>query len=76
MDAHRLVMMANQISDFFASSPSRDEAVESVAQHLKNFWEPRMRHEIIAHVKRAGGEDLKEIARDAVLLLERREAAR
>jgi formate dehydrogenase subunit delta len=71
MDIHHLVTMTNQIADFFkTSNPGRAEAVAATAQHLRNFWEPRMRREIIAHLARDGGEGLNEIARDAVRALE------
>ena len=69
MDVHHLVKMANEIGEFFAQSPDRDEAITSIATHLRNFWEPRMRREIIAYARADGG-DLKEIVRAAVLCLE------
>ncbi|HZO82726.1 MAG TPA: formate dehydrogenase subunit delta [Candidatus Binataceae bacterium] len=71
MDIHHLVTMANQIADFFrTSNPDRTEAVKATAQHLRNFWEPRMRREIVAHLAKTGGEGLGEVARDAVRMLE------
>jgi formate dehydrogenase subunit delta len=48
MDGQKLVKMANQIAAFFAAEPDRKAAVEGVAGHLKRFWEPRMRKEILA----------------------------
>jgi formate dehydrogenase subunit delta len=70
MEIHHLVTMANQIADFFeTSNPDRAEAVLATASHLRNFWEPRMRREIVAHLS-AGGEGLKEIARDAVRIFQ------
>lgn len=77
MDIHHLVTMSNQIADFFkTSNPSRAEAVAATAQHLRSFWEPRMRREIIAYLARDGGEGLNEIARDAVRVLESEAAAK
>lgn len=71
MDIHHLVAMANQIAEFFATSNTeRAEAVAATAQHLRRFWEPRMRRDIIAHLVRKGGEGLSDIARDAVRTLE------
>jgi formate dehydrogenase subunit delta len=71
MDIHHLVTMANQIADFFrTSNPDRGEAVAATAQHLRSFWDPRMRREIVAHLASQGGEGLNEIARDAVRMLE------
>jgi formate dehydrogenase subunit delta len=77
MDIHHLVTMANQIADFFATSnPDRGEAVSATAQHLRSFWDPRMRREIIAHLTRNSGEGLNEIARDAVRTLEAEASAK
>lgn len=59
-----MVHMANQIAMFFASYP-RDEAVASVTDHLKKFWEPRMRKQIIEYVVH-GGPGLHELALEAV----------
>jgi len=71
MDIHHLVTMANQIADFFkTSNPDRAESVAAAAHHLRSFWDPRMRREIVAHLAGKGGEGLNEIARDAVRTLE------
>lgn len=43
----KLVRMANQIGDFFASQPEAIGA-EGVATHLKKFWTPKMIGEIRA----------------------------
>ena len=69
MDVHRLVKMANEIGEFFGQTPDREEAIAAITAHLRNFWEPRMRREIIEYARRGGG-DLKEIVRAAVLRLE------
>ena len=42
MKPEKLVMMANQIGAFF-SSQKGDVAVQGIADHLKKFWDPRMR---------------------------------
>jgi formate dehydrogenase subunit delta len=68
MQIERLVAMANQISDFFGAEPDKVEAATAAANHLRRFWEPRMRKQIIAHYQ-AKGEGLNEIARAAVGLL-------
>ena len=78
MDIHHLVTMANQIAEFFRSSnPDRAEAVAATAQHLRSFWDPRMRREIIARLK-DGAEvsELNEIARDAFRRLAQDSAAK
>jgi len=68
MRTERLVSMANDIGNFFKAEPDRMEAARGVAGHLKRFWDPRMRREIVAHFK-AGGEGLDEPARTGVGLL-------
>lgn len=60
-----LVTMANDISNFFASDPDEEAAVGQVANHLKKFWEPRMREAIRRHVSE-GGTGLSSIALQAV----------
>jgi len=64
----RLVTMANDIGAFFEVLPDKAEASRSTATHLRRYWDPRMRREIIAHY-RAGGEGLHGIVRSAVELL-------
>jgi len=59
-----MVHMANQIALFFASYP-REEAIAGVTDHLKRFWEPRMRKQILAYVAQGGG-GLHELALEAV----------
>ena len=43
MDTHNLVHMANQIGQFFSAYPDQNEAMEGIANHIRKFWEPRMR---------------------------------
>ncbi|MDX1484233.1 MAG: formate dehydrogenase subunit delta [Alphaproteobacteria bacterium] len=62
-----IVRMANQISDFFKAYP-HDVAVRDTAAHLRNFWDPRMRAQLLEHLD-AGGEGLSDIAREAASLL-------
>ena len=69
MEIHRLVKMANEIGAFFESSADRKDAVTSIATHLKNFWEPRMRAQIIEYARQSDGE-LHAIVKEAVLSLD------
>jgi len=48
MNIGQLVNMANQIGSFFASMPDRQEAMKGIAEHIRKFWEPRMRRELLA----------------------------
>lgn len=68
MQIERLVAMANQIGDFFGAEPDRQEAAVATATHLRRFWDPRMRKEIIAHYEARGG-GLTPIAAAAVAIL-------
>jgi formate dehydrogenase subunit delta len=56
MSSDKLVYMANQIGTFF-NHQKDDEAVASIAGHIKSFWDPRMRAQIFAH-EAAGGAGL------------------
>jgi formate dehydrogenase subunit delta len=47
MSPDKLAYMANQIGKFFAHEP-HDRAVASITDHLRMFWDPRMRRTIIA----------------------------
>lgn len=69
MDVHHLVEMANDIGGFFATMPDHEEGVTAMALHLRNFWEPRMRRELIAHAN-IGGTDLIPLAREAIARLD------
>ena len=66
MRAEPLIEMANQIAAFFAAYPDRDEAVESVAQHVAKFWEPRMRRAILAALDTPAGDALSPLAAEAL----------
>jgi formate dehydrogenase subunit delta len=68
MGSTQLITMANEIAAFFISASDGDEASKSVAAHLRRYWDPRMRKQIIEHVA-AGGEGLVPTARAAVELL-------
>ena len=69
MKIDRLVTMANQIGAFFNAEADKAEAAKSVANHLKRYWDPRMRREIVAHYREAGGAGLDPVPRSAVALL-------
>ncbi|MGR8930521.1 MAG: formate dehydrogenase subunit delta [Gammaproteobacteria bacterium] len=65
MDNSNLIKMANNIGSFFKSEPDRNIAIHGVEQHIKNFWEPRMRKQITDYVA-GGGNDLMDIVAEAV----------
>ena len=45
----KLIYMANQIGRFFASQ-GEAAAVAGTAEHVRKFWDPRMRAAILAHL--------------------------
>ena len=48
-----LIYMANQIGKFFESQ-GHDKEVTGVAEHIRKFWDPRMRKAIFAHLDSGG----------------------
>lgn len=66
MKAERLIEMANDIAAFFAAEPDEEAAIAGVADHLRRFWDPRMRSGIVGHVRQTGGGELHPVALEAV----------
>jgi formate dehydrogenase subunit delta len=64
MSPDKLAYMANQIGRFFSHKP-HDQAVAGIRDHLTQFWEPRMRNEIIANLDNAAL-NLDPLVREAV----------
>jgi formate dehydrogenase subunit delta len=69
----RLVYMANQIGKFFESQ-GHDQEVVGVADHIRKFWDPRMRKAIFAHLD-AGGAGLDPNVREALASLKAKASA-
>jgi formate dehydrogenase subunit delta len=67
MSPDRLIYMANQIGKFFQSQ-GYENAVPGIADHIRRFWDPRMRAAIFAHFD-AGGAGLDPNVRDAIAKL-------
>jgi formate dehydrogenase subunit delta len=67
MDIHNLVRMANRIGEFFAAMPVRQDALDGVAQHLRRYWEPRMRRAMLEHVDSVGPAGLHPLVADALV---------
>lgn len=65
----KLIYMANQIARNFAVM-SEAEATSAVATHIHDFWDPRMKAMIFAHLD-AGGEGLDAVAHAALSQLAR-----
>ena len=65
----KLIYMANQIARNMAGHDEA-EAAAAVAAHIRDFWDPRMKAMIFAHLN-AGGEGLDPIAHAALTQLAR-----
>ena len=64
MSPDKLVYMANQIGRFFTSQGD-GQAVAGIADHLRKFWDPRMRAAIVDYLAR-GGQGLEPLVLQAV----------
>lgn len=67
-----LIQMANRIGDFFEALPNRQEGLDGIADHIKKFWEPRMRTALLEFLTKHpdGATDearLSDIVKEAVL---------
>ena len=58
--------MANRIAAFFEAMPVHQEAVTGIAQHVKRYWEPRMRRKIFEHLDGQGGAGLHPMVVEAL----------
>jgi formate dehydrogenase subunit delta len=68
MNVEHMIEMANQIGRFYEAYPNRAEALASTAQHIRRYWDPRMRAEFLRHVDGPGSEDLDAFVAEAVLM--------
>ena len=66
MDVSKLMQMANQIGAFYEGMPNREHALLDIANHIRRFWAPRMRKELLQHVDQHGDADLIEIVREMI----------
>lgn len=67
----QLIRMANSIANFFEALPDREEGLHSIADHIKKFWEPRMRTAILDFLAehpdgRTQEAELSEVAKQAI----------
>jgi formate dehydrogenase subunit delta len=67
MPLERIIVMANQIGDFFAPYPPERRA-EGIRNHLRSYWDPRMRQQLLEYIA-AGGEGLAPHAIEGARLL-------
>lgn len=73
MSHDKLAYMANQIGLFFQSQKP-ETAVAAIEDHLRKFWDPRMRKAIVAQLAE-GRIQLDPLVRQAVERLETRTPA-
>ena len=74
MQAERLVEMVNDIAAFFASDPDPATAADGIAQHLRRFWDPRMRQQLLEHLNQHQGEGLSPLGTAGVQALAKLQA--
>ncbi|MFL9881693.1 formate dehydrogenase subunit delta [Paraburkholderia agricolaris] len=69
MDNQNLIDMANRIGDFFDSMPDREEALDGIADHIRRFWEPRMRRALLSTLDEpdANGVEMSGIVTEALV---------
>ncbi|MEK8093790.1 formate dehydrogenase subunit delta [Methylocystis sp. IM3] len=67
MALDRIVLMANQIGDFFAPYPPERRA-EGIRNHLRTYWDPRMRQELLALIASGGAGLAPHVVEGAKLL--------
>ena len=67
MSHDRIVYMANQIARAFKSKGEAG-AIAATAEHIRNFWDPRMRKQLADRLA-AGGAGLDAIVRRAAAQL-------
>jgi len=66
MDIHHLTKLANNIGSFFEAEPDKEKGARGVATHIRNFWEPRMRRQILAYLDETNGSGLSPLVLTAL----------
>ncbi|WP_435103294.1 formate dehydrogenase subunit delta [Arhodomonas sp. AD133] len=61
MQIDKLVRMANEIATYFEAYP-QERGQQAVLEHIRAFWEPRMRMALAEHAREDGG-GLRPLAR-------------
>jgi formate dehydrogenase subunit delta len=71
MNIDLLIKMTNEIGEFFTGVEVNDPdaAARDVANHLKRYWDPRMRTQMLKYYEERGGAGLSDLAKNAVALL-------
>ena len=71
MNIDLLIKMTNEIGDFFKGAEVNDSkaAAQDVANHLRRYWDPRMRAQMLKYYEERGGAGLTDLGKSAVALL-------
>ena len=71
MNIDLLIKMTNEIGEFFAGVDHENPqaAARDVANHLRRYWAPRMRAQMLKYYEERQGAGLTELAKNAVGLL-------
>jgi formate dehydrogenase subunit delta len=69
MNIDLLIKMANEIGDFFSGASDPANAPRDVATHIRRYWEPRMRAQMLKYYEQRQGAGLTDLAKSAVGLL-------
>ncbi|MEK0434152.1 MAG: hypothetical protein RL369_201 [Pseudomonadota bacterium] len=67
LDMERIILMANQIGDFFAPYPP-DRRAEGIRNHLRTYWDPRMREALLDYIDQDGSALTSHVSEGALLL--------
>ncbi|GHC25730.1 formate dehydrogenase [Gemmobacter lutimaris] len=73
MSHDKLITMANQIARFMESKPHA-EGVTGLANHINDFWEPRMRRQLFELLDN-GGDGFRPLVLEAATQIRRPAAA-
>lgn len=73
MSHDKLITMANQIALFMESKPHA-EGVTDLANHINDFWEPRMRRQLFELLDN-GGDGFRPLVLEAATQIRRPAAA-
>lgn len=46
-----LIRLANRIGYFFEAMPDRSASIDSIADHIRHYWEPRMRSALLDYLQ-------------------------
>lgn len=69
MNIDLMIKMANEIGAFWEGELGAEKGSTEVASHLRKYWEPRMRKQMIAYLAERHGAGLSDIALAGVTIL-------